>query len=126
MDEYTKTLLRRSAADRGALEYPLDPAVLGFHAQQACEKLLKALLHERLVDFPFTHNLVLLAELVARHDETLPNLPLELASLNEFAVTFRYEGWPESRPPVDPVTLRETVDALRAHVQTRLNARPGG
>lgn len=34
-----------------------DVALIGFHYQQAAEKLLKALLAERNVDYPLTHDL---------------------------------------------------------------------
>mgnify|MGYP001075463894 CR=1 FL=1 len=36
----------------------------GFHAQQAVEKLLKAMLAHRDIEYPFTHRLALLMELI--------------------------------------------------------------
>jgi hypothetical protein len=38
MEAHAETLLRKSADDRAVLDHPLAPAILGFHAQQACEK----------------------------------------------------------------------------------------
>lgn len=39
--------------------------IFGFHCQQAAEKLLKALLSELAVEFPRTHNLRLLMDMLA-------------------------------------------------------------
>src|SRR4051812_29718306 len=41
-----------------------DDGIIGFHAQQACEKALKAMLAVAAVDIPLTHNLQYLIELV--------------------------------------------------------------
>jgi HEPN domain-containing protein len=38
-------------------------AIVGFHAQQAVEKALKAVLAAASADFPFTHNIALLMQL---------------------------------------------------------------
>ena len=41
----------------------MSDAIVGFHAQQAVEKSLKAALAAAAVDFPFTHNIALLMQL---------------------------------------------------------------
>ena len=51
-------LLIKAAEDETALHVTGNPdSILGFHAQQAVEKLIKALLSELSVPFELTHNL---------------------------------------------------------------------
>jgi len=79
---------------------------LCFHAQQAVEKAMKAVLLKCGVDFPFTHNLQALIDLLP---EGLTH-PLNLSDavdLNPYAVTTRYP------PGAEPVTVREYRQALR-------------
>jgi len=124
MEPHAETLLRKSADDRAVLDHPLPPAILGFHAQQACEKLLKALLIQLGQDYPRTHNLGALEELVDLHDQALPALALPLYRLNDHAVPYRYDALPPGFQ-VDVVELRRTVDALRVHVEGRLQTLDG-
>jgi hypothetical protein len=124
MEPHAETLLRKSADDRAVLDHALPPAILGFHAQQACEKLLKALLTEVGCEYPRTHNLVVLEQLVARQDQPLPALPLRLPLLNEYAVPYRYDDLPPGFQ-VDVAELRRTIDALRAYVAGRLRVLSG-
>ena len=49
-----------------------DDETIGFHAQQAVEKCLKAVLIRYGVDFRKTHALDELIDLLAIHDKTLP------------------------------------------------------
>ncbi len=76
-----------------------------FHAQQCAEKYLKALLVSRSIDFPKTHDLRVLMQLVPkevklglRMDEVLP--------LNRYTIEARYPGdW-------EPITRKEAKEAL--------------
>ncbi|MBI3010755.1 MAG: HEPN domain-containing protein [Candidatus Omnitrophica bacterium] len=68
------------------------PNVVCFHAQQCAEKYLKALLVSRRVYFPKTHDLLELLSLAVLHDSALELLRPSLASLNPYAVLFRYPG----------------------------------
>ena len=78
---------------------------LCFHAQQAAEKSIKAVLLKLGIEYPFTHNLQALIDI----------LPPELAwasvvdavDLNPYAVSTRYPG------EIEPVTEDEYRDALR-------------
>lgn len=73
---------------RDIAEAPL--ASVGFHAQQAVEKTLKAVLVSHGVVFGPTHDLAELSRLLASEGIS-PPLPVEeLRKLNPFAVTFRY------------------------------------
>jgi HEPN domain-containing protein len=47
-------------------------SMIGFHLQQTVEKLLKALLAERNVDYPKTHSLLRLVHLAGEHGYALP------------------------------------------------------
>jgi HEPN domain-containing protein len=52
----------------------VDDDTLGFHAQQAAEKMLKAVLASRGVDYPKTHNLRVLIELLANTASSFPRV----------------------------------------------------
>lgn len=62
-----------------------------FHAQQAAEKYLKALLTHRAIDFPRSHDLVALAARL-RNGPQLALSRDELAWLTRFAIATRYPG----------------------------------
>ena len=66
-------------------------SIVCFHAQQAVEKSLKAVLYSRQIEFERTHDLVKLARLLGDHDIMLPVSVDQLRLLNPFAVTFRYD-----------------------------------
>lgn len=66
-------------------------SIVNFHAQQAVEKSLKAVLYSRELEFDRTHDLVKLARLLADHGLALPASNDQLRLLNPFAVTFRYD-----------------------------------
>jgi HEPN domain-containing protein len=79
-------LARSSRADEDVL-----PETLCFHAQQAVEKAVKAVLVSRGVSFPKTHNIGVLVDLLppkTPHDAILD----EAAGLTEYAVSSRYPG----------------------------------
>jgi HEPN domain-containing protein len=62
-----------------------------FHAQQAVETALKAVLTIKHIDFRRTHDLEELANLLADVGIALPFAPREFRRLNPFAVEFRYD-----------------------------------
>ena len=65
-----------------------------FHAQQAAEKSLKAVLSWHRIPFRKTHNLVELGEACCRIDKGLEPLLRRVAPLTEYAWKFRYPGDP--------------------------------
>jgi HEPN domain-containing protein len=65
---------------------------VAFHAQQAAEKSLKALLVARQLEFPRTHDIERLVELVARDDGALAEALADAAELTPFGVEYRYPG----------------------------------
>jgi HEPN domain-containing protein len=68
--------------------------VIGFHVQQAIEKLLKALLVHLNIDYPKTHVLELLIELLEANGVRMPEEMTGIGSLTSFAVAFRYDDLP--------------------------------
>jgi HEPN domain-containing protein len=81
-----------------------------FHAQQAVEKYFKVVLSFRDIDYYYTHDLVILVEILEANGFYLP-VPLErLAILNPFAVQMRYDI--KAVPPVKPEEVEEIVDLI--------------
>ena len=62
-----------------------------FHAHQAIEKSLKAVLTLLELDFPRTHDLEELAQSIIDHGVNPPITPRDYRRLNPFAVAFRYD-----------------------------------
>ena len=63
-----------------------------FHAQQAVEKAMKAVLVFHQIDFPFTHDLEQLLVLLERKQIVLPGTLQEIGLLTPYAVETRYPG----------------------------------
>lgn len=66
-------------------------SIVCFHAQQAIEKSLKAVLFSCRAEFKRTHDLVELAFLLHQNGFETPVSKDQLLRLNPFAVTFRYD-----------------------------------
>jgi HEPN domain-containing protein len=76
-----------------------------FHAQQCVEKYLKALLLIHSVDFPRTHDLRVLIQLVSMHRELGLEMS-EVVALNRYTVEARYPGdW-------EPITREHAEEAV--------------
>jgi HEPN domain-containing protein len=100
---------RRTVSSR---EGPYDTAC--FHAQQAVEKYLKALLAWRGQPIPRTHDLEELQHQCGRQ-QSLPDLAaLDLADLTGYAVELRYDAefWPEQSTAAEAVDLAERVRSI--------------
>lgn len=63
-----------------------------FHAQQAAEKAIKAVLISRNVEFPYVHDLAQLLELVEESGATVPANVRAATALTRFAILTRYPG----------------------------------
>jgi HEPN domain-containing protein len=90
---------------------------LCFHAQQCVEKYLKARLYEADIDFPKTHVLAALLDLVLPVEPLWESFRESLIFLTGFAVSFRYPG--ES---VDKPTALDARRRCRAFRQTAREA----
>jgi len=118
-------LLVKAAEDEKALGAPnLSDSILGFHAQQAVEKLIKALLAQFNVDFEKTHDLERLQTALAALGESLPPTPIPLDQLSDFAVVYRYDLLFQFDSP-DVTELIETVRLIREHIKARIAALSG-
>jgi HEPN domain-containing protein len=82
-----ETLVRKVSSDTDIAD-----AIVGFHAQQAVEKLIKAVLAARGVAFMKSHALSYLVGLVEESEIEAPECLSEADVLSPWAVEFRYEG----------------------------------
>ncbi len=120
-------LSRKAAGDEDIVRRLIDiPEVvdetLGFHAQQAVEKLMKAVLVQRGVAYDRTHNI---AYLLTRLEEAGVEAPSgvsqeELISLSPWAVQFRYDD--EANAVLDRSSARLAVEMTRAWADALLGA----
>lgn len=95
--------------------------VLGFHAEQAVEKALKAVLSAACIEYPRTHNLVMLLELLRRAQQSLPPDADGFAQLVPYGVLLRYEEIPDDAPPpCDPEWFVEVVEKTLAWASAHL------
>ncbi|MFZ1935308.1 MAG: HEPN domain-containing protein [Thermoguttaceae bacterium] len=117
--ELARLLLRKAKQDQYALNRLLDdPAapdeVIGFHAQQAVEKMSKAVLALNAIDYRRTHQL---EELTAILDDSGISYPPELSeaiALTPFAVEFRYDLLPvhDDACPLDRQWAKRCVERI--------------
>ena len=128
--EQALLLLRKAGQDEALLDEVLasesvGDEVIGFHCQQAAEKILKALLSDLGVRFRKTHNIRSLMKLIA--DSGCP-LPAEFTGLEEFtpfAVAYRYEDY-EADSLLDRDQARLKLRMLRSWVEAKLQERRPG
>jgi HEPN domain-containing protein len=96
-------LARKAKDDAKAMQLlapnpEISDEIIGFHAQQAVEKWLKALLGFKGVEFEYTHDLRrLIAELVAAMGEFPFDIP-DVVALTEHAVPLRYDEILDAEP----------------------------
>jgi HEPN domain-containing protein len=95
--------------------------MMGFHAQQACEKFIKAVLVMHGVVFERTHDLAALAALCDAHGVPAPADRNALRILNNFAVRFRYDTCPAAL--IDIATTTALVDTLTAWAEQAIERR---
>jgi len=77
-----------------------------FHAQQCIEKLLKAYLLGKGIDFPFFHDLTRLSDLIDPKNPRLEALWKDFELLSQYAVGIRY--------PDDSATKEDARDAMKS------------
>ena len=94
---------------------------MGFHAQQAAEKLLKAALFLAGAVPPRTHNLAHLMDIASASGLQLPALCEALRWLTPYAVLYRYEGEADDdEERLARQEVRENLRRLRKWVEARL------
>jgi HEPN domain-containing protein len=124
--DLARLLGRKAAGDETTLEKLIaDPdvpdEVLGFHAQQAVEKLLKAVLALSGTAPPRTHDLAYLLGLVEDLGIDLPAEPQQLEALSPWAAQFRYEDSFATR--LDRQEAQRLVREVRAWAEEIMSAR---
>ena len=72
--------------------------IVGFHAQQAIEKWLKAVVASRGEEFEYTHDLRHLIDLVGLEPADAPFDVRQVIALTEYAVPLRYEDLLDVEP----------------------------
>lgn len=86
------------------LESAIPYKLIAYHAQQCAEKSLKAYFVYKNIDFPYTHNISLLLEMLPPSAGWSREI-LNAAILSSYAITTRYPG-------KDRVTKKEAVRAV--------------
>jgi len=120
--EHARLMLRKALEDLDVLEVLAEArkpvqAAIGFHAQQAVEKSLKAVLANRGLTYPRTHDLKVLLKFLGRHGIALPPDAGELAVLTPYAGEFRYDVLPPEgtgEAPLDTTRALEMARRTRA------------
>ena len=102
--DQAQLLLRKAAQDMAVLNKLIDDReisdeTLGYHAQQAAEKLIKALLALEGHPYPRSHNIGLLLDLLQSHGIPLPERFDNLDALTPFGTVFRYDDLPLEDAP---------------------------
>jgi len=119
--------VHKAEIDLGVAEYLLQegsafPSVIAFHCQQAAEKYLKAFLARHEVEFPKTHDLEEILDLVAVINAELATSLRAVEVLTPFGVEIRYPG---DRPDAMPEEARVAValaQRVRDAILPRLQA----
>ena len=93
-----------------------------FHAQQAGEKYLKAFLTWHQVEFPKTHSLGELLDMVGQVDSALESSLQDAIALNPYGVDIRYPG---DAPEPDRGEAQEAVELARKVMGAVQNALKG-
>lgn len=96
---------------RVAEEADIADSIVGFHAQQAVEKSIKAVLAAREIEYGKTHDLNYLVGAMETHGIDAPASVREVDELNPWAVEFRYET--DDEPPIDRRAALALIEAIR-------------
>jgi HEPN domain-containing protein len=107
-----------AAAHHLLLANPPPLGLVGFLAQQAAEKFLKAFLVWIQIPFPKTHDIEVLLKLVSRSNAALAEQLSETIGLTDFAVEARYPG------NLPALTRQEAEAAIALAEETNRAVRP--
>lgn len=96
-----------------------DDEIFGFHAQQAIEKSLKAWAAVLGREYPLTHDISALLDLLESSGEDVKRY-WDLIEYNVFAVRFRYESLGVLDEPLDRAGSVRAIEDLMGHVNRLL------
>jgi len=122
-NELAQLLMEKAAGDEKILFRLIDDEDipddgLGFHAQQAVEKMIKAVLAHHDVSYERTHNIAYLLRLLDGASIPKPDNAGELPNLSPWAAEFRYTRQPEAVP--DREAMRSSVELTRVWAEAQL------
>lgn len=122
-DDLAELLMEKAAGDEKILFRLIDDDDipddgLGFHAQQAVEKMVKAVLAHNEVTYERTHNIAYLLKLLDVAEIAKPDGADDLPNLSPWAAELRYERQPEAVP--DRGQMRTLVEQTRAWANEQL------
>lgn len=120
--EHAREMLILAQRDFKALQGMLDAEtfadeIFGFHAQQAVEKALKAWLSFVGAEYPRTHDLEELLELLEEHAEPILDAFYDLVDLTDFAVQYRYGIFDDAEGQLNRGVMIQEVSDLVVHVE---------
>ena len=84
--------------------------IICFHSQQAAEKYLKSFLFSRHLDFPKTHDLVLLIKLIVLHKPNFNNILTHALAITNYGVIPRYPD--DTHEPSNEVAKKAFENAI--------------
>jgi hypothetical protein len=123
--DLARVLLAKATDDEAlvrkvSLDSDISDAIVGFHAQQAVEKQIKAVLAARGIPFVKSHALSYLIGLIEQNQITAPSALEQADTLSPWAVEFRYEG--EEPPALDRTGALILVEQLRHWAEGEIQA----
>jgi HEPN domain-containing protein len=126
--ELVLALLHKASQDEAVMsrllpDADIDDEVIGFHAQQAVEKSLKAWLTHKGIDYPRSHSLETMLGLLNAQGLGLPPHLDDVSQLTPFATVFRYEDMPFSVSFDRPAAMI-LVRGILAHVRNVVGISP--
>ena len=101
---------------------------IGFHAQQAVEKMMKAVLAHRAIEYQRTHKLRRLVAALHNADIPYPSELTEAVALTPYAVELRYDLLPvpdDASPPLDRQWAKRCVDSIAEWASSVVEEREG-
>jgi HEPN domain-containing protein len=127
--DLAEQLLSKASDDESAAQamLPLESvtdAIVGFHAQQAVEKSLKAILAARSLEFPFIHDIGGLADLCAEAGASLPTELDGVDRLTPYAAGLRYDDDQPSIVARETASIWATAAVVWARDQIHGNDAP--
>jgi HEPN domain-containing protein len=96
---------------------------LCFHAQQAAEKAIKALLIKHSIEFPYVRDIAQLLTLLEKAGQNIPRSVRQAEMLTRFAVFTRYPGIAEGVSDEEYDEALAMAEEVIRWVQGRLKAR---
>jgi HEPN domain-containing protein len=119
--ELAEKWLMKAREDLGLAEHLLEEGIylnaIGYSSQQASEKFLKAFLVLHQIEFPKTHDLAILLDLIETIAPAIAGSLRDITVLNDYGVDVRYPG---DLPDLDTRKARKAVE-LAAKVRDEIS-----